>query len=177
MMKKDDDKGFITAIANAITKKTIERVNNTKQEVEGFLDKHLESIIMLGLGIKRDSWGKFQFERVNGFAGLIVSYVQNLANVAANEKAEAVLRDIVEVRTKEMLAKGVGEAARGLYVSTYRETLYNLVKDHLNAKEAEFKEMLQPVVAETAMRLDVLTTNQLRELIGSIHKHSNKAAK
>lgn len=169
------DKGFIAAIADAITKKTLERVHNMKIDVEGYLDKHLEDIILLGLGIKRDYGNQYKFERANGFGGLIVDYVTSLARNKAIERAEGLLKHIVEVRGKEILTK-VGDDVRRIYVDAYQETLHSLIKDHLENNEVEFREKLTPVIKETAVRLEIMSAKQLKALISSMWS-TNKVTK
>lgn len=165
---KDEDDGFVTAIANAITKKTLERLHDAKAEVDVYLNNHLESIILLGLGITKDSWNSYRFEGVNNFSGLIKDYICNLAREAASSRADELIKTIMENRTKEMLSKGLGEDARRVYAEAYKEKLHGLIREHLSSREESFREKLKPVVKETGMRLNALASDQLRALIKSI---------
>lgn len=179
-MKVDCDKQrFITTIANMISEKTIKRIHNLKDEIEGYLDHHLEAIIMLGLGITCDSWNSFQFERMNGFTGLLVEYITTLARADAEKRVEGLLKQIVEVRDKEMLSKGAGDSARHIYIEQYRHTLGSLIQEHLQARENEFREQLTPVINETGLRLRVMASDQLQALITSVNDavSKTKAAK
>lgn len=159
---------LIAIIANAITKKTLERIYDAKAEVDAYLDKHLEAIILLGLGITQDSWHVYKFENVNGFSGLIKDYVRNLAQEAATERADGLIKNIMENRTKEMLAKGLGDDARRVYTEAYREKLHGLIRDHLSSREGSFRAKLEPVIKETGIRLNALASDQLKALIKSI---------
>jgi hypothetical protein len=130
----------------------------------------------MGLGITREYGNKYKFERVNGFGGLLIDYITALAGEAAVERSGALLRKIVEERGKEILAKGAGDDACRIYADAYRTTLNDLVKEHLENNEIEFRKKLEPVVKETAMRLTVMSADHLKVLISSI-KATNKAAK
>jgi len=167
IVKDSDTSQLVTAIANAITKKTLAKINDAKAEVEAYLDNHLESIVTLGLGITKDSWGSYKLEST-GFSGLIADYVRGLARAAAEGRVDALVQKVVDHRAREMLSRGLGDAARRHYVEAYREKLQGLIRDHLSSREKEFRSQLELVIGETGIRLNALAADQLKALIKSI---------
>lgn len=101
------------AIADVISSVTILKLFDVKQLVEKYVQTHLEDIILLGLGIRKASFGgRYEFERVNGFSGELRDFVLTLASRAADQNIVSVVQKIKAKNFEFYMNNGMSDAVK-----------------------------------------------------------------
>jgi hypothetical protein len=163
------DKKFIDSISSAIMERLMNNVNDTEALVKQYVSKHLERIVIHGLGFD-DTWNRLEFRRTNGYSGRLLTFISQKAREAAQEE---LLKTIDIVKKKLSLAlkdKNFIQEVENAYENAYSKELQQIISQFIKTEEQIIASQLTEIVENMRKNTEIVMSAQLDRMINEIKK-------
>jgi len=139
-----------------IAEKISEQFLSFDKEAVNFVNSKMKELVILGLGLKKSHFGRYEIHKTNGHYSKIIDIIRGYTEATIKQDARKILDELMAHKEDR---SSLEKIFRNEYEEAYQSALYNevaeMVKIHLEEAKQRFSEEAQTFTNKMEQTLDV----------------------
>lgn len=139
----------VALISGTIVQEAFRRVEAIEDNIEQFIEKNIEKIVLATLGFERDSDSTYRVHGTNGYTGPLIEFIRDKARNIAKQRAEPIIKDLGAGKFKDYVSKDLKRSVSEYFDREYEAQMTALIKAELKLDDTYVQEQITEIVSDS----------------------------